>query len=243
MPDGGTLIFETEAVELGAEFLAEHPYSVAEGRYLQISVTDTGHGMTEEVRKHLFEPFFTTKPVGKGTGMGLAAVYGTVRSHKGTANVCSETGHGTTVRLYLPLPEPVAPDAAATQEVAQSAAHYRILVAEDEPAVRDLATDVLEDAGHSVLQAANGREAVALYRQHWQLIDLVILDMVMPEMSGRDTFRALKEINPAVRVLLASGFSVDGEAQSILDDGVRGFLQKPFLRAEMVRQIAEVMKE
>ena len=198
--------------------------------------------MSPETQKHLFEPFFTTKEQGKGTGLGLASVYGAIRNHKGAVQVQSELGHGTTFTIRLPLPDalpvavdPVVPDAAAPQRPAG------ILFVDDEGLVRELVSDMLRSVGHKVATCADGAEAVAYYREAWASIDLVILDMVMPKMNGRDTFLALRRINPKVKALLASGHSLDGEAQAVLDEGALGFVPKPFEQTELARKVAEAL--
>ncbi|OGV89766.1 MAG: hypothetical protein A3K19_05100, partial [Lentisphaerae bacterium RIFOXYB12_FULL_65_16] len=243
MPDGGTLTFETQVAYLDAATCAKHPGELQPGDYLQLTVTDTGHGMSDEVKQHLFEPFFTTKPVGKGTGMGLAAVYGTIGNHRGAITASSTVGCGTTFTIYLPLDKksarPSTPDSDVT---APTLAKLRVLVVDDEGLVRDLVSEILRNDGHTVTTAANGREALDIYRQHWQELDLVILDMVMPVLDGRDTFRGMKAINPGVRALLSSGFSVDNEAKAILNEGALGFVGKPFRRHELMTLIAQVTK-
>ena len=244
MPEGGTLTFETRAVLLDASFRAQHPYEVEEGAYLQLSISDTGCGMTPEVKKHLFEPFFTTKPVGRGTGMGLAAVYGTVKNHRGLITVYTEVGLGTTVRLHLPLADSDAPLSERGDDGAgRSVRSLCIMVVDDEELVRDLAEDMLVTHGHRVISAGDGHEATEVYRKRWRDIDLVLLDMVMPRLGGRDTLRALKEVNPQVKALLSSGFSIDGEAQAILNEGVLGFVGKPFSWKDLEGAIARALDE
>ncbi|OGV82306.1 MAG: hypothetical protein A3K19_25065 [Lentisphaerae bacterium RIFOXYB12_FULL_65_16] len=248
MPDGGTLTFETQVVHLDAQFCARHPYEIRPGDYLMLAVSDTGCGMSADVKAHLFEPFFTTKPVGKGTGMGLAAVYGTAKNHGGAVNAYSELGHGTTFRIYLPLLveaaglPPSVLDRTAGDAAATPPANLRIMVVDDEALVREVLAEMLRAEGHAVIKAADGNEALALYRQHWREVDLLILDMVMPQMNGRDTFHAMKTINPGVRALLSTGFSVDGEAQTILNEGVLGYVGKPYRYRELVAAIAQATK-
>ncbi|OGV78231.1 MAG: hypothetical protein A3K19_04750 [Lentisphaerae bacterium RIFOXYB12_FULL_65_16] len=241
MPDGGTLTFETRIAPLDTLFCARHPGVLQPGDHLLLTVTDTGHGMSDAVKRHLFEPFFTTKPVGKGTGMGLAAVHGTVGKHQGAIDVSSEVGHGTCFKIYLPLAKtpalPAAPDRTAA---AAPLVKLRILVVDDEELVCALASEVLQEAGHTVTTAADGNQALEIYRRHWQDIDLVLLDMMMPKLSGSETFRAMKAINPGVRVILSSGFSLDGDAQAVLSDGALGFVAKPYRRGELLAAIAQV---
>lgn len=241
MPGGGTLTFETDVAYRqdipGEDGLAP----VTPVDCLVVQVSDTGCGMSEEVRTRACEPFFTTKEVGQGTGMGLAAVYGTVKNHGGTVSVYSEPDHGTTVKIMLPfgsevpVPEPSPPGEAV------EVGNLRILVIEDEAIVRNSLREVLETNGHEVVEATDGREGLELYRQRGDKIDLVILDLVMPEMNGRDCFRELKMVDPDVTVLLSSGYSINGEAQELLSEGVAGFIQKPFKLRELLRTISGVI--
>ena len=247
MATGGCLAFETEIVEIDDEFIARHGGGIQAGQYIKISVIDTGAGMTEEVKKHLFEPFFTTKPVGKGTGLGLASVYGTIKNHKGTLDVYSELGRGTTFKLYLPLSEQTKPVQSIAQKDISSGKlsavkNLSVLLVEDEEILRNVFCDMLSACGIKCLEAKNGRHAVEVYQQLWPQIDLVILDMIMPEMDGPDAFRAMKKINPEIRTLLSTGFSLNNEVQAVLDEGVLGFLQKPFMKNELIDKIIEVMR-
>ncbi len=241
MPEGGEIIFETEVVTLDEEFCKRHPHDVAPGRYVRVCVTDSGVGMDEETRKHIFEPFFTTKSVGKGTGMGLAAVYGAIKNHQGAISVYSEPGHGTTFTVYLPLAQSddKGPGVAAGTMSAKGTA--RILVVDDEEVVREIVTKMLRTLGYKVAVCEDGAEAVEYYRQAWRHVDLVILDMVMPNLSGRDAYIAMRQINPEIKALLSSGYGINGEVQSILDEGVQGFLQKPFEVSELTDKIAEAL--
>jgi CheY-like chemotaxis protein len=199
--------------------------------------------MTEDVLEHLFEPFFTTKEQGKGTGMGLAAVYGTIKNHRGFIEVSSRENKGTTVEFYIPLHEaPVGGEEKGAETEITPPRPARILVVDDEVMIRDLAAEMLRALGHQVATCQDGAEAVAYYREHWKNTDLVILDMVMPGRSGRDTFLDMRRINPAVKALLSSGFSVDGDAQKILDEGVRGFLQKPYTVRELSAKVGELLR-
>ncbi len=241
MPKGGSLIFETKTVDLDGEFCSMKTDLITPGKYIEISVTDTGTGMTEDIQERIFEPFFTTKEVGKGTGMGLAAVYGTVKNHRGLIDVYSRIGRGTTIKVYLP----VATSASETgsEDVSESVSFdgkLNILIVDDEDIVCMIAREMLEVKGHSVSVCKDGNEAVELYRKNWKDIELVILDMVMPQMNGADTFRSLRDINPDVKVLLSSGYSITGEAQNLIDQGAKGFIQKPFTFEELTKSIAEI---
>ena len=237
MPEGGELTFATRVVGVESEAAAS---GVPIGRYLEIGVTDTGTGIDAETQKRIFEPFFTTREQGEGTGLGLASVYGAVHNHRGTIRVQSEPGHGSTFTVLLPLLE--APRVEERREApASTCAEARILVVDDEPIVRDLTADMLRSLGHQVTTCENGEDAVSYYRRASEQVDLVILDVVLPKMGARDTFVALREVNANVKALLSSGYSIDGEAQHILDEGALGFVQKPFDRAELARQVAAVL--
>ncbi len=242
MPNGGTLTYETENVTLNTAFCVEHRNEIVPGRYLRIVVSDTGCGMSDEVKRHLFEPFFTTKPVGKGTGLGLASVYGTVKQHAGVLTVESELGVGTSFTLYLPLADQSMPQTPTAIKSTRDTRHYRILAVEDEEILRTMLVYMLAESGHELHEEENGKSAVAYYEKHWQEIDLVILDMVMPEMNGHQTFLAMKKINPNIKAVLATGYSLNSEVQAVLDDGVLDFLQKPFEPSQLQNMIVKVMK-
>ncbi len=241
MPEGGTLKFKTENVDCSEAFASEHGFPIRPGRYVKVSVSDTGLGISPEVQKRIFEPFFTTKSDSQGSGLGLAAVYGTVKNHRGAVRVKSSPGTGTTLELFLPVSE-----ANTRQQESESRANpadgtAHVMVVEDEPALRDVTRRMLESLGYSVTTFESGDQAVEYYRGASKEVDLVILDMVMPVMNGRETFRALCSINPDVKALLASGYSLDGDAQAIVNDGVLGFLQKPYGRSALAARIAEVL--
>lgn len=231
MPNGGTLLFTSENTELDGSFQCEHGFPVVPGPYVKLSIADTGTGMSPEVQRRMFEPFFTTKAKGKGTGLGLAAVYGTVKNHRGAIRIHSKPNMGSKLELFLPVGAETLdsqhPREAGVSSVARSA---NIMVVEDEPQLRDVARRMLESLGYAVTTFESGDQAVRYFETEHANVDLVILDMVMPVMSGRETFRLLREIAPNVKALLASGYSLDGDAQAILDDGVLGFIQKPYGR-------------
>jgi PAS domain S-box-containing protein len=240
MPQGGEIIFRTDIATLDNEFCRNHPYELEPGQYLKVSVTDNGCGMDKTVQKHIFEPFFTTKELGKGTGMGLASVYGTVRSHHGAITVYSEIGHGSTFRLYLPLADEDAEETALPRDIPVTG-NARILIVDDEEVVREVGAEMLRELGYRVTTCKDGQEAVEYYKKTWSYIDLVVLDMVMPELGGKDAFIAMREINPHVRAILSSGYSINGEAQSILDEGVISFIGKPFRQAAFAQVVAHAL--
>jgi len=241
MPDGGVLTFASDIHELDAASCRDLVVEAPPGCYLRVAVGDNGIGISGEHQKRMFEPFFTTKEPGKGTGMGLAGVYGTMRTHGGGLRVTSEVGRGTTVELFLPRAENVDRTELVAGKDQDPQSPASILVVEDEPAVCDTIHTFLESLGHEVQTCEDGVQAVELYRHHWREIDLVLLDMVMPRMGGRETFHAMRTINPAARVLLLSGFSLSTEAQQLLEDGAHSFLQKPFRLHFLEKILAEVL--
>jgi CheY-like chemotaxis protein len=239
MPDGGELTLGT-ANSLMDTLEAER-MSLTPGRYVLVSVTDTGTGMDQETQQRIFEPFFTTKAKEFGTGLGLASAFGIVNNHKGAITVQSEPGRGSTFTLYLP-----AVDAAAQETVLPSAqlqsGQATILLVDDEPFITEVESAILKNLGHTVRVCNSGAEALAYYRDHHQQIDLVILDIVMPGMNGEETFLGLRSINPEVKVLLASGYSSEGQAEKLLQMGCKGFLQKPFTSSLLSRKVMEIWK-
>jgi PAS domain S-box-containing protein len=238
MPEGGELTFATDevTVETGDERVRHG--ELAAGTHLRLRVTDTGTGMEPAVLARLFEPFFTTKEPGQGTGMGLASIYGTVRHHHGIITVTSKPGSGSTFTVLLPLTTP-GPVGEPTPPATPLSRPLRILLVEDESLVREVAEGMLREFGHEVMACADGEAAVASYRASWRELDLVILDMVMPRLNGRDVFRQMRSINPQARILLCSGYSLEREARDLLDAGAVGFLQKPYRMKELARALAE----
>ena len=238
MPRGGDLYLETGNVTLSADYLK--PFFVKPGKYAKVSITDTGIGMDKQTQQRIFEPFFTTKELGRGTGLGLATVYGIVKSHGGHINVYSEKGRGTTFTIYLPASaKEVRDEKRAAPRVLQG--KETILLVDDEETITEVVAKALKITGYNPLVARSGREAVEKYKAHRAQIDLVVLDMIMPGMGGGAAFDCLKEINPAVKVILSSGYSLDGEASLILEKGCRGFIQKPFGIQELSKKIREVL--
>jgi PAS domain S-box-containing protein len=242
MPHGGELIFQTEGVYLDSNYSKIKHYKIPQGDYVLISITDDGTGMDAETQKHIFEPFFTTKAQGKGTGMGLAAVYGIVKNHKGAVNVYSEPGHGTTVKLYFPASfKGIVAEDLPAMKIKAPERKLNILFVDDEEMICEMAGEMLASFGYKVVVFGSGKKAVEYYKKSWQSIDLVIMDMIMPEMDGKETFMAMRAVNPAIRTVLSSGYSINGEAQGIINEGVRGFIQKPFMFDQMVKAIEDAM--
>ena len=238
MPSGGDLFLETRNVTLDDKAAALH--GLPAGDYARISVTDTGVGMDEQTLSRIFEPFFTTREMGRGTGLGLASVYGIVSSHQGMIHVSSKKGEGTTFTIHIP---------ASGSDVREVREHddkpirgsETILVVDDEVFVKEVTGKMLKSLGYQVLTADNGAAALKIYGEQGNGIDLVILDMIMPGMSGQETFRRLKSMNPGVRAILSSGYSIEDQAWSVLKEGCAAFLQKPFTRASLSEKIREVL--
>jgi signal transduction histidine kinase len=243
MPAGGRLALTTANVDVeppppGAG--AGGP--VPPGRYVVLQVTDTGSGMDAITQARIFEPFFTTKPRGRGTGLGLATVYGIVRQSGGHVAVESAPGAGTTFRMYLPRVDALLAAATASQRPAAAAGSGTILLVEDERLVRVLARKVLEQAGYRVLVAEGGAQALELARGHSGVIDLLLTDVVMPEMSGREVVRRLLQERPAVRVLYMSGYSDEAVAQHGVLDAGTSFIAKPFTPTTLATKVREVLE-
>jgi PAS domain S-box-containing protein len=242
MPNGGTLTVATRTITLTPVDCDRHPYPIRPGAYIEVSVTDTGTGMDRETLQHIFEPFFTTKGKMGGTGLGLAAVYGTVKDHGGYIDVASKPGHGTTFILGIPVTEsalPAVPENAASIERAHAAGI--ILIVDDEDIVLRTTREILASIGYRTLTATNGPEAIALYRERGGEIHLVILDMIMPGLSGEETFRELKSINPGVRAIISSGFMQDHRTDALTELGVVDFMQKPFRKTELAAKVAHAL--
>ncbi len=239
MPGGGDLHVTT--MNTTHESMKADLYTPKPGLYLLLEIRDTGMGMDKETTKRIFDPFFTTKEMGRGTGLGLASVYGIVKGHGGYIDVHSIKGGGTTFSIYLPASRTLIPgeEPGTGEEVAGG--RGTILLVDDEHMVLDVGAQMLEHLGYTVLQAASGSEAIRLYRKNMDTIDLVILDMIMPEMGGGKVYDRLKALNPDVRVLLSSGYSLEGEAKEILDRGCGGFIQKPFDIKDVSRKIRQIL--
>jgi signal transduction histidine kinase len=227
MPRGGDLVFASEILDLTEAVLGFPAYTVIPGRYVKFTLTDTGIGMDAETLSRAMEPFFTTKEKGKGTGLGLASVFGTVKSHNGYFELASNINQGTRAEIYLPLTENVEEKAREVpQEIPKG--HGRILLVDDEEMVRTVATEMIDLLGYSVVISSDGQNALEYYKSHWRDIDLVVLDIVMPRLGGYDCFMAMKEINPGIKAFVFSGYVVNNEVKKMLAHGAAGFVQKPF---------------
>ena len=239
MPFGGKLHIRTENITLDQNHVK--PYGLNPGDYVKISVTDTGVGMDKKTQSRIFEPFFTTKKMGRGTGLGLASAYGIIKNHDGIINVSSNKGKGTTFSIYLPASTKSVITANKTREHIQQGKET-IMIVDDEGIVLDVGIKMLESLGYRVISADGGKKAVSLYKKNVGTIDMIILDMIMPEQNGYETFIKLKEINPHVKVLLSSGYSLNGQAQEILNKGCMGFIQKPFTIKDLSIRLQDILK-
>jgi two-component system cell cycle sensor histidine kinase/response regulator CckA len=241
MPRGGTLTLESRNVT--HREMSSSVFRPREGRYARLSFRDTGKGMDEKTLRRVFEPFFTTKEMGRGTGLGLASVYGTVKGHGGYVEVDSKPGKGSTFKIYLPVKGKGKRKPTEESSARDLKQRPTILLVDDEQAVRAVARDMLRSLAYDVLAAGSGEEAIELYRSRRECIALVILDIVLPGLGGGDIFRRLKAIDPEVKVLLCSGYSIQGEADALVQEGASGFVQKPFsldrLREEIHRIVGE----
>jgi CheY-like chemotaxis protein len=241
MPKGGLLTIETGVQVVDSLFVQANNCGEP-GRYAIISVSDTGTGMDEKTRERIFEPFFTTKEVGKGTGLGMAIVYGVIKQHNGFINVYSEPQLGTTFRIYLPL---VAKELAAVEELCapepQRGGSETILVAEDDAAVRKLMEEILTSSGYDVILAENGEDAVAKYMQNRDSIKLILMDIIMPKKSGKEAYNEIRQLDPSAKVLYASGYTIDIiQSRDVMDEGAE-LIMKPVQPIELLRKIREML--
>ena len=238
MPGGGKLILKT--MNITHKDMKGKLYEPKPGNYVLLTVTDTGIGMYKKTMERIFDPFFTTKEMGRGTGLGLASAYGIIKAHGGYIDVDSRRGHGTTFSIYLPATEKEVQRVVRTAErVAKGTG--KVLLVDDEEVVLEVGQELLEATGYTVLTAKDGKEAIKVYRKNRDNIDIVVLDMVMPNMGGGEAYDRMKEMNPNVKVLLSSGYSIDGEASEILERGCDGFIQKPFTMKQLSGKIGEIL--
>jgi PAS domain S-box-containing protein len=240
MPKGGLLIIETELVKLSNEYIKTHVYGKP-GIYALVSVTDTGLGMDEKTKGKIFEPFFTTKEVGKGTGLGLATVYGIIKQHSGYIDVYSELGKGTTFKIYLPVikseaeetkPEVIAPLKNGTETV---------LVAEDETEVRRLIKSMLEEFGYKIIEAVDGEDAIDKFMENKDRIQLLILDVIMPRRNGKEAYEEIKKVRPDIKALFISGYATDIIHEKDILEKKINFISKPILPTELLKKVREVL--
>jgi two-component system, cell cycle sensor histidine kinase and response regulator CckA len=240
MPSGGTLTLKTENVTLDAAECQVHA-NLEPGRYSRLSVNDTGTGIPPEVLNHIFEPFFTTKEIGKGTGLGLAMVYGVVKQHHGVIRVQSEVGQGTTFEISLPVSDPQDDDVPEAPGQHAAGGSETILVADDEPVVREASARILRAAGYRVLTASDGAEAVATFRMHAPAIALLVFDMAMPKLGGRDAYDQICQIKADVPIIYCTGYdSVIDQPESAAEESLC-LVAKPFDPETLLATVREVL--
>lgn len=236
--DGGDIYIETDNVQI-ADAKAE-ALKIKAGDYVRITITDTGSGMDEKTCSRVFEPFFTTKEKSHGVGLSMASAYGIIRNHEGAIEVASELGQGTIFSIYLPASTQAVPkEAKASKAVARGT--ETVLLVDDEESVLYVCKEILSTIGYNVLAAENGRDALNIYKEHKDAVDLVILDMIMPGLSGGETYDELKLINPQVKVMLSTGFSVSEQARKIMEKGCQAIIQKPFRLEDLSQKVREVI--
>jgi CheY-like chemotaxis protein len=241
MPGGGVLSIELDNVDIDESMAGQHGGVQPAGRYIRLSVSDTGTGIPEEVKPHIFAPFFTTKPKGKGTGLGLSTVYGIAKQSGGFIWVYSEPGQGTTFKIYLPRVDAAAEPGVVAQEVAALSGDETILLVEDEAAVRALARQILERKGYRVITAQHGGEPLRLAREAADPVNLLLTDLVMPHMDGRELAQQLAAIWPGLWVLFMSGYTGDTIVRRGLFDPDVAFIEKPFTPAALARKVRELL--
>ena len=245
MSNGGTLTVSTANIVLDDSFVK--PYNLTPGSYLKISVADTGAGMDEKNIQRIFEPFYTTRPMGEGTGLGLASVFGIIKKHKGIITVDSQVGRGTTFSIYLPAARILQrPKEKNKLRVIVSGKRPEkgsgtILVVDDEEYILNADKAMLKELGYEVLLANGGREALRIFDENKDRINLLILDLIMPDLSGEIVYDRIKALRPDVRVILSSGYSIEGQAESILKRGCDGFIQKPYNLNQLAQKIKQIL--
>ena len=240
MTAGGDLFLSVENVELGEMDVS--PYDIKPGKFVKVIVADTGIGMDEATKARIFEPFFTTKERGRGTGLGLASVYGIVKNHGGFITVESEKGTGSSFMIYLPASDKEIEDIDRPKDDILTG-QGTILLIDDEEMILDIGSKMVENLGYTVMTATDGRQGIQIYKENRGNIDLVILDMIMPDYSGKETFDDLRRIDPSVCILLSSGYSLDGQAKEIMQSGCKGFIQKPFTMLELSKKIRGILDQ
>jgi CheY-like chemotaxis protein len=240
MPDGGKFIIRTDHIEMDNEFIKIHGFGQT-GRYAVITIEDTGEGIDDDTKEKIFEPFFTTKEVGKGTGLGLAMVYGIIQQHEGYIDVQSEFGKGTTFTIYLPLVAKPIEETVPFIKTITKRGHETVLLAEDDPHVRELTKEVLEGYGYKVLDATDGENALHVFHKNKDNIGLLLLDVIMPKRNGKEVYNVIKQGKPDIKVLFISGYDADIiHKKGVLDKGF-SFISKPVSPDELLYKVREVL--
>jgi CheY-like chemotaxis protein len=242
MPEGGELLFSTDIVHLDEEFCRKNS-AARPGFYSLVCIKDTGVGIPDNIKSRIFEPFFTTKERGKGTGMGLAVAYGIVANHCGFMEVESNPQSGTTFKIYLPLQEPRVKAERKPQVRIPVSGSGGVMVVDDEEVVCEVMDRMLKGLGYTTYLARNGQQAVEDYSLLRDNIDLVLIDMIMPKMNGRDCYRALKKINPAVKAVLITGHIPEDMAYDALNDGMKDVIFKPFSKNRLAQVVYNLINE
>ena len=242
MPQGGLLQFTTGNITIDNPATISD-FEIEAGQYLLINISDSGTGMPAEVRRRIFEPFFTTKESGRGAGLGLAAVYGTTHLHKGAIRCRSSEGEGSSFDLYLPIIKDCAKSTQTKVKTSADKQKLRIMVVDDEAIVRSYSKTLFEMHGHEVTTFATAEEAISFYRNNFETVDLVLLDMIMPRMDGQQLFAFLKRIDPDIKAILSTGYSVDSKVQEILAEGILDCIPKPFTYENLQEKIEKLAAE
>jgi CheY-like chemotaxis protein len=243
MPGGGDLVIATEQIILDDDYVAIHGYGKP-GRYALLTVSDTGAGMDKETCKKIYEPFFTTKEVGKGTGLGLAVVYGIIKQHEGYINVYSEPGIGTTFKIYLPLiTAEVRKVGIAPEKELLIKGTETILLAEDDESVRSLISIVLKQEGYTVIEAVDGKDAVKKFMENREAIQLLVSDLIMPTMNGKEAYDEMKIWRPGLKAIFASGYTPDAIRQKIPLDSEVALISKPITPYALLKKVRSLLDE
>jgi two-component system cell cycle sensor histidine kinase/response regulator CckA len=240
MPKGGDLFLQTQNVT--HKDMRDKPYRPTSGKYVMIRVKDNGKGMDQKTMVRIFEPFFTTKEMGRGSGLGLASAYGIIKGHGGYIDVQSEKGYGSVFSIYLPVSEAsIRKDSAVSETIEKG--NETVLLVDDEEMIIDVGSQLLEKLGYTVIKARGGEEAIRKFQKNKDKIDIVILDMIMPDVGGSEVYEKIKKIDHEAKILLSSGYSINGQATEILNKGCNGFIQKPFNLKNLSKKIREILQE
>ncbi len=239
MPKGGDLFLQTQNAT--HQDMSNRAYKPNPGRYVMIRIKDNGKGMEQKTMARVFEPFFTTKEMGRGSGLGLASAYGIIKGHGGYIDVESEKGNGSMFNIYIPVSEASIRNESPVSETVEKGSET-ILLVDDEAVIIDVGSQLLEKLGYTVMTAEGGEEAIRMYHDNKEKIDLIILDMIMPDVGGSDVYENIKKIDPKANILLSSGYSINGQATEIMNRGCNGFIQKPFNLKDLSKKIREILK-